>query len=260
MNAFLPWLGGKRRLASVITGQLGRIPHTSYVEPFCGAGHVFFRKAPVESEVLSDRNLELMILYRVVQRHCRELLRAFRWALVSRTAFEALADTPPELLTDVQRAARFLTLQKLTFGGMPGGRSFGVQTTGRPKLNLDTLPDVLGAAAARLSGVRLEHRSWEDCLARHDSPDTLFYLDPPYWDCEADYGPGLFASGDFARLSDALRDLRGQFVLSLNDVPEVRALFSGFHLQAVTTRYTVSARSNATLAAELLISNAALAN
>ena len=59
-------------------------------------------------------------------------------------------------------------------------------------------------------------------------------------------------------LRDALAGLSGWFVLSLNDVPEVRALFGDFHLLPVQTLYTIHARINTSQAAELLISNAAL--
>jgi len=259
LKPFLPWLGGKRLLSPKIVERLERIPHGRYVEPFCGAGHVFFRKPPVTAEVLSDINPNLITLYRVVQRHLPELLRAFEWALVSRVNFQRLADTPPEVLTDVQRAARFLTLQKLTFGAVPGGRSFGVMTTGKPKLNLLQLAEELGTSAQRLAGVSLEHQPWDECLARHDAPETLFYLDPPYWGCEQDYGKGLFAQGDFDRMAQALGKMEGNFILSLNDRPQVREVFGGFHILPVTTRYTIGAKSNVTVAAELLISSQPLA-
>lgn len=255
MNGFLPWLGGKRRLAATIAGRLERIPHVHYVEPFAGAAHVFFGKTPSDTETLSDVNAELVNLYRVVQRHLEEFVRPFRWALASRAEFErhkvALLDT----LTDVQRAVRFYYLQKMAFGGRTVAQSFGVDTAHPPRINLPRLEETLSAVQLRLAGVGLEAGDWRACLARHDGPETLFYLDPPYWGSEGDYGEGLFAREDFSQLRDALARLQGAFVLSLNDRPEVRALFAGFALKPVRTVYTIHARVNTQAAAELLISN-----
>lgn len=73
-------------------------------------------------------------------------------------------------------------------------------------------------------------------LARFDRPDTLFYLDPPY------FGRSLYrynlSAEDFATVAQRLEKLRGKFILSLNDVPEVRALFHQFDIQSVELAYT----------------------
>ena len=255
MNSFLPYLGGKRRLAATIAGHLEALPHRRYVEPFAGAAHVFFRKAPAAEEVLADANAELVVLYRVVQRHLEELLRHFRWALVSRDEFERCRQARSETLTDVQRAVRFYYLQKLAFGGRTHRPVFGMDTQHPPRINWLRLEETLSGAHLRLAGVGLECLDWRTSLARFDGADTLFYLDPPYWGCEGDYGPGLFRREDFAALRDALAGIQGKFILSLNDRPEVRALFEDFHLLPVRTLYTIQARINTKSAAELLIGN-----
>jgi len=78
---FFPWIGGKRRLIKHI---LPLFPeHTTYVEPFCGGAALFFAKPPSEAEVINDINSELVNLYRVVKNHLDELVRQFRWDLVS---------------------------------------------------------------------------------------------------------------------------------------------------------------------------------
>ena len=86
----------------------------------------------------------------------------------------------------------------------------------------------------------------------YDRPETLFYLDPPYWGCETDYGPG-FERGDFARLADLLSGLQGRFILSLNDVPEVRELFAWAKIDAIETTYTIG-QNKGKKAGELVIS------
>ncbi|OYZ15122.1 MAG: restriction endonuclease subunit M, partial [Polaromonas sp. 16-63-31] len=117
------WVGGKRRLAPHI---LPVFPdHSCYVEPFCGAAALFFLKAPVKVEVLNDINGDLVTLYRVVQHHLEEFVRHFKWALTSREIYKWLQITPPDTLTDIQRAARFFYLQKNGFGGKVQGQTFG---------------------------------------------------------------------------------------------------------------------------------------
>lgn len=85
----------------------------------------------------------------------------------------------------------------------------------------------------------IECLPWADLLRRYDRPGTLFYLDPPYWGCETDYGEGVFARHDFEALADALACLRGKFLLSLNDTPGVRQVFGRFEIEAVETTYSI---------------------
>jgi DNA adenine methylase len=92
----------------------------------------------------------------------------------------------------------------------------------------------------RLAGVVIECLPWSDFLDRYDAPETLFYLDPPYWGSETDYGAGVFACDDFARLALRLSSISGRFILSVNDVPETREAFARFSIQSVSTRYTIA--------------------
>lgn len=240
MQAFLPWLGGKRLLARRIVERIEQVEHTCYCEPFAGAAHVLFRKAPSPAEALNDIDGELVTLFRVLQWHLEEFLRYFKWTVVSRDEFRRLLRVEPDTLTDIQRAARFYYLQKLSFGGRAKSRSFGTSTTSPPRLNLLRLEEELSAVHVRLAGVTIERLDWRECLRRYDRPHTLFYLDPPYLGSEDDYGRGRFAREDFAELRERLDGLQGQWLLSLNDHPEVRRVFAGLPMQEVGVRYSVA--------------------
>ena len=172
----VPWIGGKRRLAKHILPWFE--PHTCYVEPFAGAAAMLFAKTPSKVEVLNDINSDLVNLYRVVQHHLEELVRQFKWALTSRQVFTWVQSTPPETLTDIQRAARFLYLQMLCFGAKVEGRTFGVATTTTQAINLLRLEENLSAAHLRLSQVVVEYMDWQACIRRYDRPHTLFYCRP----------------------------------------------------------------------------------
>ena len=90
---------------------------------------------------------------------------------------------------------------------------------------------------------------------RYDRPATLFYLDPPYYGCEDDYGP-LFTREDFTRLAAVLAGLQGRFILSLNDHPEVRRIFAAFAIDEERTSYSVgNARGAAKAVGEVVITN-----
>ena len=76
----------------------------------------------------------------------------------------------------------------------------------------------------RLAGVIIERLRWQAFLARYDTADTLFYLDPPSYGCEDDYGPGMFSAEEFEEMAELLARLAGRFILSLNDHPDVRRI------------------------------------
>ncbi len=251
MKSFMAgWLGGKSRLAKEI---VARIPeHTCYVEPFAGAAWVLFRKPESSVEVVNDINADLVNLYRVVQNHLEEFVRHFKWCLVSREEFRRLQDTPPEVLTDIQRASRYYYLQKTSFAGR--GRNFGYSAVQPSRLNLLRIEEELSAAHLRLARVLVEHLPYAEVIRRYDRPGTFFYIDPPYWGCENDYGKGIWTREDFNRLAELLGGIKGKFLLSLGDNAEVRKLFKTFKIDSVETFYSCG-REGRSKASEVLISN-----
>lgn len=245
------WMGGKYQLSKQIVSMLPE--HQCYCEPFAGAAWVLFRKPRSQVEVLNDINSELVTLYRVVQHHLEEFIRWFKWLLVSRKEFERFWQSDPKVLTDIQRAVRFFYLQKSAFGGQIAKPSFGYSTTRPPRLNLLRIEQDLSDAHLRLSEVYIENLPFLDVIDRYDRPHTLFYIDPPYWNCEDYYGDGLFSKTDFHALSQKLSCIKGKFLLSLNDTPEVRDIFSAFLIDSVTVTY--SCGTSRSKAKEVLIRN-----
>lgn len=248
----LAWLGGKSRLADRI---IERMPdHQTYCEVFAGAAWVLFKKPESKVEIINDINADLTNLYRCVKHHLGELVAQFRWMLVSRDEFDRFLKTPADTLTDIQRAARFFYLAKSSFGARIVRPTYGISATGAPRLNLLRIEEDLSEAHLRLARVFIENKPYDQVIQRFDKPGTLFYVDPPYWDCESDYGEGLFSREDFGRLAGLLDGLKGRFILSLNDTPGVRETFANFHIEAVKTRYSISGAKKQE-AAEVLISN-----
>ncbi|MEW6332085.1 MAG: DNA adenine methylase [Pseudomonadota bacterium] len=250
VSGLIPWIGGKGRLASTI---IEKFPaHSCYVEAFCGAAAIFFAKQPSEVEVLNDINGELVNLYRVIQHHLEEFVLQFKWALTSRQVYEWEKKKPPETLTDIQRAARFYYLQKLSFGGRVDGQNFGTATTSGSRLNLLRLEEDLSQAHLRLHQVYVENLPWHEVIAKYDRPHTLFYLDPPYWETEG-YGVD-FGIEQYQRMAELAKSVEGSMLISLNDHPEMRRIFDGLYMDNLEITYTVGGGSGS-VARELLIWN-----
>jgi DNA adenine methylase len=189
--------------------------------------------------------------YRVLQVHYVAFLELMRFQITSRAEFERLARVDPSTLTDMQRAARFLYLQRVAFGGKVAGRNFGTATARAGAFDITRIGPMLEDLHVRLAGVVVERLPWAQFIARYDRPGTLFYLDPPYFGCEEDYGAGMFGRDEFAQMAEVLRSLKGRFVLSINDRPEVREIFAGFQIEPVKLAYSVSGQ--ATEGRELIV-------
>jgi DNA adenine methylase len=248
-----PWIGGKRNLAARLVEIIEAIPHRCYAEPFVGMGGVFFRRSTrPKAEVINDFNRDVANFFRILQVHFVPFVEMMRYQLTTRAEFERLSQVKPDTLTDLQRAARFLYLQRTGFGGKVQGRVFGTDPGASSRFDVTKLVPMLEELHGRLAGVVIECLSYADFIERYDRPETLFYLDPPYWGTESYYGKELFSREDFARLAEQLAGIKGRFVLSINDVPEIRQIFGRFARRKVKTTYTARG-GHGKPAAELII-------
>lgn len=251
------YVGGKKQLASRLIDRIGAIEHQTYAEAFVGMGGVFLRRpSRPKVEVINDASRDIATFFRVLQRHYQALMDMLKWQVTSRAEFQRLVAQDPDTLTDLERSARFLYLQRLSFGGKVAGRSFGITTDGPARFDINRLGPLLEAAHERLSGVWIECLGWQAFIERWDRPGTLFYLDPPYWGTEHFYGRDLFGREQFELLSAALQRLQGRFILSLNDVPEVRELFAWAAIETVELSYQAGGSGHTKRARELVITGA----
>ncbi len=249
-----PYQGGKRNLASRVIERIAKVPHDTYVEPFIGMGGIFLRRPfRAKGEVINDVFRDVSNLFRILQRHYEALMDMLKYQLTSRDEFQRLLDMNADSLTDLERAARFLYLQRVRFGGQPRSRTFGVAVAASARFDVGRLGPLLDEVHQRLSGVVIECLPYEQLITKYDRPRTLFYLDPPYWGCEDDYGKSIFSPEDFGRIADLLGSLKGRFILSINDVPEIRQIFGRFQIEEVMTTYSVGLKKKP--AAELLITS-----
>lgn len=252
MDSPLAYVGGKSKLSEKIIEVMPE--HKTYCEVFAGGAWVFFRKPRVKTEILNDLDGDLVAFFRVLQNHLEEFLKQFKWLLTSREWFDDWKDQlNGRGLTDIQKAARYYYLQRQCFGGKVKGRTFGVDAEGPPRINLIRMEEELSTVHIRLSGVTIENLDWQDFVLRYDRPGTFFYLDPPYYSAPV-YKHNFKGIGDYCKLAETLQDIKGKFILSINDHPKIRDAFKAFLIRPVVLKYSLHSQG-LTDGKELLISN-----
>ncbi|MHB2025137.1 MAG: DNA adenine methylase [Elusimicrobiota bacterium] len=245
--------GGKYRLYKKIVPMIPE--HTTFVEAFCGGAQIFFHKKRSEKEVLNDVNADLVFAYRFIKSMSPEdweWLKDQSW-IIARTRAKRLFELKPK--SPRERFYRFAYLNKAQYWGRTdvweGMRPNGSTGLGARIRLAERLPQI----QERLKGVELHSWDWRDIIKAYDSPDTFFYLDPPYplhWPKEkGKYGDKFFQEKD---LVPALKAVQGKFLLSYE--LEKTGLFKGFKTYRIKTLHTGSHQlGGARKEYELLVSN-----
>lgn len=206
------------------------MPHVCYCEPFAGGLAVLMAKERSAVEVVNDINGDLIALYMNLQRHLPELLRHVDSFVSSRQLFHLFTKQPG--VTEIERAARFLLRNRISFGG--NMHSFAVAKTkrGGACFNRETASELLRQAHVRLDKVVIENISYERSFENYDSKDTLHFIDPPYLHAKTDAYKGWDES-DLKTFRRRVDKLKGKWIVTLDDSAFNRELFSDCHIEGV---------------------------
>lgn len=233
------WAGGKRRLLKHL---LPMIPvHACYVECFGGGGAMLFAKEPSKVEVFNDINGELVNLLRQVKFHGPEMLRELALVPNSRELFKLFQGQPG--LTEIQRAARFLLLNRWSFGGqMDSYGTTKVSGGGGGNTRISGVRENIEAVCARLDRVNIENLDWQEIIRRYDGPETFFFFDPPYINCgKTNYAAWTPETMETFRA--ALVKLKGRWLVTVDDSPDCRRIFKGCKIRPVARANGIECRA-----------------
>lgn len=252
INSFMSWVGGKKALRDEIVSRFP-LQFERYIEVFGGAGWVLFHKPPSDMEVFNDLNGSLVNLYRCVREQPEKLKEELRYLLNSRLDFKYMRQMlhAQAKLPDVRRAAYYYALIRQSYAS--GTRTFG----GHPHSLWADFP-LIDAAAKRLARVVIENKDCLKLIEQYDRPDSFFYCDPPYYQADKCYEAVPQGGFDHVGLAEALQGIRGKFLLSYNDCPEIRELYSnsGMVIESTARLSNMAQRyEGGKLYPELLIAN-----
>ena len=241
-------MAGKTRIAKLLCELIPE--HKTYVEAFTGGAAFFWAKEPSEREVLIDTDETVTVPLKWIQGASDKdiaTLRKVDWR-VTRANLQRAKDGIGAGRCSVHDA---LCIRWMTY------RSGDVKdsiSTGREGDDISHRVDRFPALRERLAGVTVVKGIFAESVAKYDSSNTFWYLDPPY--------PGEWPKGgerkgldfDIKAFAETARKLKGKVLVSLNDTPEHRKLFSGWCIREIEMRRSLQ-RGAAFMDTELLIAN-----
>ncbi|MFV0329861.1 MAG: DNA adenine methylase [Dysgonomonas sp.] len=258
------WAGSKRKLLPELTSYWNRSRCSKYIEPFVGSAQLYFKINPKEA-ILNDVNSELINTYQVIQTKPKSLHKLVSTYKRDKDFYYALRALSPERLDIIERAARFLYLNKFCFNGLYRTNlkgQFNVPYSATSTAHLPTIDDLVNCSR-RLKGVTFLNEDFENIVSKYATPDFFVYLDPPYAVANEkifyQYDPRTFGLKDLERLKSLLISLDEKnipFLLSYANCEEFKKIFSEWNMETVCTQRNMTGFSKEKrIAKEILISN-----
>ena len=226
----LKLVGGKYRLADWIVSHFP--PHECYCEPFCGACHVLCAKEPSRVEIINDKDGDLVNFLLVARDQPERLVKAVSSLPYSRLLYEKWKKE--ELPKDeFERAVRWFYLIRSCFAGRIK-MGWGFSKKENSSSVYQSTCQRIQAFADRLKKVQIDCLDFRECIKRYDSPETLFYCDPPFVNKEYYYSIS-FTEQDHRDLAEILHRIKGKVVLSYYPHPLIKELYSDFYVKRKRT-------------------------
>jgi len=217
--------GSKARLRNKIYNLMPK-DFKTYVEPFVGGGSVYlgYKFKPGQRAVLNDKDKTLMGAWRILKNPPKNVnWRQYDTENLSK--LQSLADSTSS--SPAAKLVKQIVLSRNTFSGKGVGK---IYRTINPYGKLKNIDDY----EAKLKNATLLNKDVGAVISAYDNPNNFFYFDPPYE--ESPTQGKLYEHGDFdlERFAKRLKTMKAKFLLSLNDSPNVRKLFSGFKIRGFT--------------------------
>ena len=234
LTAFI-YPGGKVRLSSWVISHFPR--HKIYVEPFSGAAGVLLNKTPSPLEVYNDLNSDLVTFFSVLRdkEKAAELIRRLRLTPYAREEYYSFYPMPEG--DDIERARALIGRASMGIGmrmtvsdSRPGFAADNKQIRKNAKVFVNRI-EKMWEIAERFRAVVIEHRDALELIPRYDSPDTLWYLDPPY---NCGYSFRYSAEVDQEAMLGAFKKVSGYVVLSGYENRLYADALPGWHMETRT--------------------------
>ena len=248
---FLKWAGGKSRLISQYQAYFPQ-DYKTYYEPFLGGGAIFFYLQPSQA-ILTDINADLILTYRCVRDHLEELIALLQKHKQGHNSEYYYDVRNCQNGTDLEKAARFIYLNKTCFNGLYRVNSEGKFNVpvGKYKNPGVCQEEVLKVASVALEKVEIKHANFDEVLNYATGSNDFVYFDPPYYPLSPTsnftaYSNFCFDENQQIKLRDIFIKLANKGVkvmLSNSDCPFIRDLYSGFNVHTISAARSINSKA-----------------
>lgn len=243
VNSPLVWVGGKAAWADWLASLLP--PHGMYVEVFGGGASVLLAKKPSKVEVYNDLDGDLANLFRVLRDQADDFKLLWRWTIVSREEFERLWALDPEALDPLQRAFRYLYLNRAGFSGHMRRPAFSVKASAPNNVGIwaEQAQQHIEALHQRMKRVYVERMDFRELIPYYDGlksdGGTVFFIDQPYHVKDPAY-VHWFTEQDHSDLANVVRNIKARWLMTINDDAANREWYKGFHIMEKPKQYSLA--------------------
>jgi len=221
LRPLFPRIGSKFALRNKI---LPLIPeHKTYVEPFAGSSAIFFWKDKADHSVLNDLDKAVVSGLRLLKTAPTDPAKYPQPQTLEavKRQFVKPANTVPE------KIVKRMIVTSSGFGGVAVTRPKQIYKTAGISRKVNKIAD----AREKLKDVSITSEDYAKVVRANDKPSTFFFLDPPYENSTKQMGYAEHKDFDFERLADVLKHIKGKFLMTINDSPRIRDLFSAFYIK-----------------------------
>ena len=218
-------IGTKKTLVDKI---LPLIPdHKLYVETMVGGGAVFWNKSSAEKSIINDLDKNLIKSYRILKKADKEAVLSYIPVNETESVetrikkIQAFVDKKP--INEYEQMLQFLYTSCNTFGGLGKGKIYKENIQKNKIKRLEEYQEML-------KNTTILSQDYKSVIKKYDAPSTFFFIDPPYEESKGLYKAFTF---DFEELRDVLSKIKGTFMLTLNDSPNIRSIFREFNIKSV---------------------------
>lgn len=236
-------LGGKSRLKKKLIKYFPiNYESMTYIEPFFGGGSLYFYKEPSKKEVINDLDKNMFTLMKGFKKYNGNEISTAINGNYNKEDFIKIKEAKPK--TAYNKFLQVLLLTKISFFGRMKtfGNNFKISTKYGDKYN------------ERLKHTIILNKDYKEVIKKYDSPQSFFYLDPPYSMSE-DYKYYDNQYININELYELLKNIKGKFLFSYDNNKETKELFKEFKIISITTSYSQTQNIEHRKKKEIVIKN-----
>lgn len=233
MRSLIGRVGGKSKLADRLIQKFPE--HKTYVEPFVGGGSVYFKKPPSEIEVINDKDVDVMNIYKDIRKV--DTMSDVNFSPL-RSKFNRLKNQT-KFKNEKDRLYRNLYLSLNSFRGNRSsyiGEKMEKDKRYKNHGQKFTKQNLLDGYKNRLKDTKIHSQDYQQIVKKYDSPDTFIYLDPPYSRAASnrDYKEVGVQLEDICQF---LKTIKGKFMMSYDSEIDVKKLCPNFNYYKINTKW-----------------------